>query len=176
MMRAKGEGRYRSNKVVYDGITFDSELEGKYYIDILKPEKELGNIRDLKFQVPYQLIPSFFKGNKKVLGINYVADFTYVDNKGTQHVIDVKGMETEGFLLKEKLFNYFSKNSVFLEPVAFARYCGWVSVDRIKELRRVRKKYKLYGKKIAAKTMTKADDRMMEKIKMQYGKYLGDCQ
>lgn len=98
--------RYGSFKCEINGITFDSMMEGRYYAFLLE-EKRLGKIKSLSRQVTYELQPAFknFKG-KKVLPINYVADFVVTDNNGNVTVVDVKGIKTPEFRLKEKLFFY----------------------------------------------------------------------
>ena len=66
--------KYRNKKVIVDGKEFDSKKEGNRY-------KELQN-------------------NYK---IEYVADFKYIEN-GKKIVEDVKGMQTDVFKLKHKIF------------------------------------------------------------------------
>lgn len=57
-----------------------------------------GNIRDLREQVPFELV----KGRNGVKGISYIADFCYIDNE-MPVVADAKGFRTPVYKLKKKL-------------------------------------------------------------------------
>lgn len=65
-----------------------------------------GKIRELKEQVKFELQPSFKIGNKTIRAINYIADFTYYDEKGNFIVEDCKGYKTEIYKIKKKSFEY----------------------------------------------------------------------
>jgi hypothetical protein len=95
--------KYGNQKVVDQGITFDSKAEHKRwcYLVMLQKAKE---IRDLQLQVPFELIPALKKpkGGKE-RPTHYLADFVYVDKAGTTIVEDVKGAVTPEFRLKRKL-------------------------------------------------------------------------
>lgn len=96
--------KYKNKKVVYDGIKFDSKKEGAYYLK-LKLLEEKGIISDLKLQVKFELQPKFQFGNKTIRAINYIADFTYIqDNK--LHIVDTKGVRTDVYKLKKKMMEY----------------------------------------------------------------------
>lgn len=96
--------KYHAHKTTVDGITFDSKREAKRYQE-LKLMERAGAIRDLRRQVRYELIPSFDCGGKHYRPTSYVADFVYVDAKtGAEVVEDVKGMRTDVYRIKAKLF------------------------------------------------------------------------
>lgn len=98
--------KYHNKKVIYNGIKFDSEKEKNYYI-YLKLLEKAGKIRNLKLQVSYELQPSFKLDGKTIRAITYIADFVYYDNNINQTIIvDVKGMRTEVYKIKKKLFEY----------------------------------------------------------------------
>ena len=99
------KNKYYNKKVLINGIKFDSKKEGNIYIKLKLLEKQ-GLIKDLRMQVKYELQPSFKINGKTIRSINYVADFVYLDNKGIEHIIDVKGYKTEVYKLKAKLFAY----------------------------------------------------------------------
>ena len=63
------------SKRTYDGITFDSVLEMKYYRDVLCPLVESGDVVDYKLQKPYELQPKFMHDGKNVQPIKYVDAF-----------------------------------------------------------------------------------------------------
>lgn len=103
--------KYNNSKTVVDGITFDSKKEAKRYT-VLKSLQDDGYIKDLKLQVPFELVP-------KQLGersVRYIADFTYYDvEKNINVVEDVKGFKTDVYKLKRKLFKYRYPEYTFIE-------------------------------------------------------------
>lgn len=84
------------------GITFDSKREADRYL-VLKGMEEDRLIEDLRRQVRYELVPAFDVGGRHYRPIYYVADFVYVED-GEEVVEDVKGMVTDVYKLKSKLF------------------------------------------------------------------------
>lgn len=108
--------KYHNKKTVFDGITFDSESEARYYQKLKAMESE-GQISDIKRQVAYQLLPDIYeereiqlKTKTKVVrkrvqqGTKYIADFVYTDTAtGKTKVVDVKGMRTPEYKLKKKM-------------------------------------------------------------------------
>lgn len=98
--------KYYSRKTVVDGITFDSQKEASRYKD-LKALQDEGKIRDLILQPSFELQPGFRKNGKTYRAIEYRADFMYLDvETGDTVVEDVKGMKTDVYSLKKKLFEY----------------------------------------------------------------------
>lgn len=97
--------KYRNQKTVVDGITFDSKKEAEYYCQ-LKVLKAAGEIKDFGLQVKYELLPTFKKNGTTYRAITYLADFVITNNDGTTEVVDIKGMETQVFQIKKKLFEY----------------------------------------------------------------------
>lgn len=102
----KAKSKYHNAKTCVDGITFDSKLESKRYRE-LKIMENQGIIKDLVLQPSYELIPKFIKENKIYRKTCYKADFSYFDLKqGKTIVEDVKGVKTDVYMLKNKLFEY----------------------------------------------------------------------
>ena len=97
-----GRSKYHAKKTVVDGITFDSKREAERYL-VLKGMEEDGTIEDLRRQVRYELIPAFDVDGRHYRPVFYVADFVYVED-GKEVVEDVKGMRTDVYRLKSKLF------------------------------------------------------------------------
>jgi hypothetical protein len=97
--------KYNNKKEEINGIVFDSKLEAEYYRLLLQQQKE-GLITHIVLQPVYLLIPSFKKKGKTIRRAEYIADFLITYKDGSQAVIDVKGMATDVFKLKAKLFNY----------------------------------------------------------------------
>ena len=101
-MERMRHGKYNAQKTVVDGITFDSKREAERYGE-LKLLERAGKILDLKLQPRFELQPAFrTKDGKAIRCVEYVADFTYIEN-GTRIVEDCKGMQTDVFKLKLKL-------------------------------------------------------------------------
>ena len=107
--------KYRAEKTEIDGIVFDSKKEAKRYSE-LKILEKAGEIKDLKRQVKYVLIPAQYEpdiigkrgGRKKGKCLerecSYLADFVYYDNRKQEPVVeDTKGFRTESYIIKRKL-------------------------------------------------------------------------
>lgn len=93
------ESKYHNKKVTVDGLTFDSLKEASRYEE-LKLLVRAGEIKDLKRQVPIEIVPK----TDKFRAVRYIADFTYTLTKNGQPVWeDVKGMKTDLYKLKKKL-------------------------------------------------------------------------
>ena len=94
--------KYRAKKTEVDGIKFDSKKEAKRYI-VLKALEGKGEIEKLMLQPRFLLQEGFRKNGKAYRKIEYVADFMYQQG-GKLIVEDVKGMKTDVYKLKQKLF------------------------------------------------------------------------
>lgn len=102
----KSNSKYNNKKTVLDNIKFDSQKEAERY-SVLKLLLRCGEISDLKLQPEFILQKAFKKNGKNFRAITYSADFQYFDKKKNKIIIeDVKGMETEVFKLKRKIFEY----------------------------------------------------------------------
>lgn len=107
--------KYHSKKVIVDGIEFDSKREGERYIQLKMLEKA-GLIKNLELQKVFILQPSFKKNGKTIRKITYRADFCYYDNHLEKYVVeDVKGMKTEVYKIKKKMFEYVYRDLELLE-------------------------------------------------------------
>ena len=89
----KRKSKYNANKVEIDGIKFDSQKEADYYCE-------------LKLRLAAKDIKGFCRQPEFVLAKNlrYKADFIVFNNDGTSEIIDVKGMQTEVYKNKKKVF------------------------------------------------------------------------
>ena len=96
--------KYRNKKVQLDGHTFDSKAEARYYQQ-LKLMERAGEILFFRLQPRYRLLDGFEKHGKKHRPVDYVADFEIHHKDGSIEVVDVKGMQTQVFKIKEKMFN-----------------------------------------------------------------------
>lgn len=100
----KSRSKYRNKKVQIGKHVFDSKAEARYYSHLKLMEKA-GEILFFRLQPRYRLLDGFEKHGKKHRPIDYVADFEVHHKDGTIEVVDVKGMQTQVFRIKEKLFN-----------------------------------------------------------------------
>lgn len=101
--------KYGNKFVVIDNILFRSKKEADRYIE-LKLLKKQKKISDLAVHPRFLLYA----------GIKYEADFTYLEEdpltgKKTKIVEDVKGVKTQVYKLKKKLFLEIYKDVVFRE-------------------------------------------------------------
>lgn len=94
--------KYRNKKVIVDDYIFDSIQESRRYKE-LKLLLKAGQIQDLELQPHFLLQESFKKNEKTYRKIEYIADFKYIEN-GKTIVEDVKGLQTDVFKIKHKLF------------------------------------------------------------------------
>lgn len=102
-LEKKKQSKYRNKKVLVDGIKFDSKKEARRYSELMLLEKT-GEITDLKLQQRYILQESFKIDGKTIRAITYIADFTYKDKNGDLVVEDEKGMKTQVYNIKRKMF------------------------------------------------------------------------
>lgn len=96
--------KYNAKKTVVDGIEFDSLREADRYCELKLLEKA-NEIRNLELQ-PRFLLQDKFKDKMGTTHrkIEYVADFLYIDNDGKAIVEDVKGVLTDVYKIKKKMF------------------------------------------------------------------------
>ncbi len=94
--------KYKNKKVQIDMYVFDSVRESQRYKE-LKLLERAGEISNLELQPRFLLQDSFKKNGRTFRKIEYVADFKYIEN-GKTIVEDVKGMQTDVFKLKHKIF------------------------------------------------------------------------
>ena len=133
--------KYKSKKVEIDGHVFDSKIEARYY-EQLKWLQEHEQILFFRLQPRYLLQEAFQKNGKTFRKIEYIADFEVHHLDGSIEVIDVKGMETEAFKIKRKLFE--KKYPHKLSLVTYVKkYGGWIELDKLKKLRKEAKKQKV---------------------------------
>jgi hypothetical protein len=84
--------KYHNVPTIIDGIRFASKAEARRYGE-LKLLRRAGEIEDYSLQPRFKLEP----------GITYVGDFL-VTEKGVTRVEDTKGVETQVFKMKAKMF------------------------------------------------------------------------
>jgi ribosomal protein S8 len=87
--------KYRNNKVVIDGIEFDSRKEAQRWA-VLKLMLAAGQISDLQRQVAFELAPAarLLGDSKMKPAIRFIADFTYLRD-GEIVIEDTKSIATK---------------------------------------------------------------------------------
>jgi hypothetical protein len=111
--------KYHNNKVVKNGIKYDSQKEYLRHL-WLKTLEEEGKITELELQKKFELQESFINNEgKKERPIYYIADFFYYSNELYCYIAeDVKSEATRQdkvYRLKRKMFEYQYPNIVFRE-------------------------------------------------------------
>ena len=102
--RIMRKNKYNARKTEINGITFDSKKEAERYL-VLLSRHQAGEITMLKVHPKFELMPGFRDSKGKAhRAINYFADFEYITDDLVHTVEDVKGMLTDVFRLKHKLF------------------------------------------------------------------------
>lgn len=87
------KSKYLNIRTEIDGIKFASKAEAKRYQE-LKLMLNANNIKSFIMQTPW-LLPG---------GVKYISDFLVFHNDGTIVVEDVKGVKTDVYKLKKRLF------------------------------------------------------------------------
>lgn len=105
--------KYRAIPTLVDGIRFASKAEAARYSE-LKLLQQAGQVRWFIRQPSFDL-PA---------GLRYVADFLVVWEDGTVAVEDVKGMETDVFKMKRKLFEEAYQNLTIVRKGRAPRLSG----------------------------------------------------
>lgn len=130
----------------YNGIVFDSELEMKYYRDVILPQVGSGSIVDYELQKSYELQSKFVHGEDTVRPIIYVADFWIKFADEHEEVIDIKGMPDATAKLKRKLF-WYKYPDIDYYWVCYSRIDGgWCRYEDVQKARAERRKQRK-GKK-----------------------------
>lgn len=93
--------KFNAVKVEYDGRKFDSKLECNIY-KVLK-ERLTPNFK-IGFQPSFVLQEKFEFNGHIIRPITYKADFVIYKDIEAKAVIDAKGMETNEFKIKRKIF------------------------------------------------------------------------
>ena len=100
---AQRRGKYNVSPAAertHDGIVFDSKLEMNAY-------KLLKDYRiDFEYHTVFELQPEFEFRGERIRAINYEGDFLIKVPARDSLVVDVKGMVTDVFKLKQKLLAY----------------------------------------------------------------------
>lgn len=104
-MGEKSKSRINSQRVIANGIEFDSKIEHDRYLELLVMERE-GVISELQCHPAWELIPpQKVPGKRPFRGHRYTADFRYMRD-GKMIVEDVKSVKTReerDYIINRKL-------------------------------------------------------------------------
>lgn len=132
--------KYNAKKVIVDGIKFDSKMESDFYKILLDTKVKFS------LQPEFILQHKFEKNGKKHLPIVYKGDFMVGDI-----VYDVKGMETQTFIIKRKLFDFQYKDlklicitkcpikyleHALIKGMVDGKEIGFIENDKLKKIRK----------------------------------------
>ena len=148
MPRSKYNVTSNRDKRSFNGIIFDSELEMKFYRDVVIPKYKDGMIKKYELQKEYILQPEYIHDNKKIRAIKYVADFYIEYADGKIEVVDTKGMPDSVALIKRKMMWYLFPTLDFKWLSYVKKYGGWIEYDDLKKLRKQSKLNKKKKEKI----------------------------
>ena len=102
-MKRLKRNKYRNRKIEVDGIKFDSLKEARRYKELKLLERN-GDISALELQPRFELLSKYKNGEgKSIRKMDYVADFKYIED-GQVVIEDTKGMKTQVYNIKKKLF------------------------------------------------------------------------
>ena len=136
--------KYNSRKTTIDGFTFDSKDESECY-KMLKDLKSKGIIYDFELQPVFELQEKFKKDGKTYKPITYIADFRVFIDEKESYIIDVKGMLTQVFSLKLKLFHYRYPNielRLLCRSLKYGDEYGFIDYYKLQKIRRKNRRNK----------------------------------
>lgn len=137
-MRSKYNVSSNKSCRTYNDIVFDSEMEMKYYRDVILPKSETGEITAYELQKKFELQPKFKSNGKTIRAIDYIADFYVVYRDGSTEVVDVKGMPDKVAQIKKKMFLYKYPEQKYIWITYVNRQIGWVEYEKAQEMKKRR--------------------------------------
>lgn len=115
LLKGNKTEKYHNEKVVIDGILFQSRKEANRYQD-LKLEKRVGHVEKFELQPRFLLQEGFTDSSgKRIQPMYYVADFRVWYRDGRVVVIDTKGFRNRVYTNKLKLFKKRYPDIEFIE-------------------------------------------------------------
>lgn len=142
MSRTKYNVDRDAEKRTCNGIVFDSEVEMRFYRDVVLPQVESGELKEYELQKRYELQPKFRHNGRVVQPIWYVADFYLRYADGHEEVVDIKGFPDSVAKLKRKLFWYIYPDLEYKWLSYVKKYGGWIEYDDKSRMQREEKKNK----------------------------------
>ncbi|MBD0381224.1 DUF1064 domain-containing protein [Paenibacillus sedimenti] len=123
-------------------ILFDSDMEGRYYRDVLLPDIKAGLIR-VEMQPKFTLLEKQDKEGIKHQAITYTPDFKIIPFTGRAFFVDVKGAEDQKFPLKRKMFDAkFPEYPPLVVMKYKKKFGGWITIEEHDKQMRAENKQK----------------------------------
>ena len=130
--------KFGAKKRTINGIEFDSKAEADYYL-LLIAKEQAGEIESFQVQPRYLLQEKFEKAGKTYRPIEYIADFEVHHKDGRVEVIDIKGITTEVFAIKRKMFEHQYPQYHLSVLKHVTRMGGWIELDDYHKRKRAEK-------------------------------------
>lgn len=109
------KNKFGNQKITIDGIERDSLAESNR-LEQLKILQRVGAIKNLQYQVKYELIPKQQGEYRNERAVTYIADYVYdvvmPDGSLRQVVEDCKGHKTKDYIIKRKLMLFIHGISI----------------------------------------------------------------
>lgn len=105
-------------------MEFDSRGEYNYYMGVILPKVQRGQIVNVETHRAFSLLPEKEYGNVKLPAARYTADFVLTYADGTTEVVEVKSKFT-----RRQQRDYIYRRRLFIDLVAEPR--GWKFVEHI---------------------------------------------
>lgn len=134
-------------KRTYNGEVYDSLAELQFLKEVIEVKMGSGEITKWERQVKFTLQEGFTYKGKKVLPINYIADYViYLPNNG-RVIIDVKGNPDQVSKLKKKMMMYKYPNENYIWVCRSIKYSSnkdmpWLLYEDLEKKRKENKKKK----------------------------------
>ncbi|GAB6426231.1 hypothetical protein bcgnr5372_34620 [Bacillus luti] len=122
----RSKSKYKAKKRFIDYTTFDSHNESLYYLE-LKDLLTKGLILSFEMQPRFLLQESFSKNGITFPKLEYIADFIVLNIDNTIEIIDVKGVQTTEFKIKQKLFEY-RYTELHIKLLKYNQTTGWKEI------------------------------------------------
>ena len=125
--------------------TFASNIEKKYYDEVVLPGFKSGEIVDYDLQKKYVLQDKFKRPNgETVRAIDYIADYWIKNKNGEELVIDIKGagllIDSVAKIKRKMLFYRYP--DINFEWITWSKETSWINWDVLMKMERDKKKQK----------------------------------
>lgn len=138
----------KKKRTVYDKHTdktvqFASNIEKKYYDEVVLPKFKSGEIIDYDLQKKYILQDKFRRPNGELIrAIDYVADYWLLYADGHEEVKDTKGagllIDSVAKIKRKMLFNRYP--DLDFEWITWSSKTSWINWDKLMKMKREEKK------------------------------------
>lgn len=134
-------------KRTYNGELYDSLAELQFLKEVILPKMGSGEIIKWERQIKFTLQEGFIYKGKKVLPINYIADYVVYLPNNSRVIIDVKGNADQVSKLKKKLMMHKYPNENYIWVCRSIKYSTnkdvpWLLYEDLEKKRKADKKKK----------------------------------